>query len=502
MKTLFSISLFFALSLTAFAQVPVAMAPPLHFQFFDANGVPLANGKIFTYAAGTTTPQNTYADAGGMSQNTNPILLDGSGSPSNGSVQTGVFLANSSYRFFALNSSNVFQWSVDNVTNYFGLLNSTNLWTGTNTFSQAVSITLSDNQMFFGSGNQSILDFPPAPAPTTFHVSLPQSGTTSDNIPTDTSTDSLGNKTLLNPLFNSSGCAIINGPGTYICVPNASPTGTSTGALTKLTGAPSAAIIAATTDISGIVGITVAGSGTTGNATIQQDGQVPCMFDGATTAGDYAGISATVAGDCTDAGTSPPVGSQNIGQVLSTNASAGTYPIVLSSPGSGSGIKFLCQNVTQTTVNASTTAAQTVLSCPVPSVFNAAGKIFRVTANMLVSTSTSTSFLDLFLNSGAGSPMFIGVAQSTSGTASYSVSFSITCSIVTPGSSGLMTCTGPIGGAVASGSTTLSLFNGSDAGGGGNLTGTSFTIGTSCSFGSASVSNSCQGNELFVEQLN
>lgn len=502
MKQLLLLSLLLLLPALAFAQVPVAMAPPLHFQFFDANGVPLANGKIFTYAAGTTTPQNTYADAGGISQNPDPILLDGSGSPSNGTVQTGIFLANSSYKFVALNSSNVFQWSVDNVSTYFGLLNSTNLWTGANTFSQAISITLSDNQMFFGSGNQSILDFPPPSATTTFHVSLPQTGTISDNIPTDTSTDSLGNKTLLNPLFNSSGCSIVNGPGTYICVANASPTGTSTGALTKLTGAPSAAIIAATTDVSGIVGITVAGSGTTGNATIQQDGQVSCIFDGATTAGDYVGISATVAGDCTDAGASPPVGSQNVGQVLSTNASGGTYPIVLSSPGSGSGIKFLCQNTTSTTVNASTTGEQTVLSCAVPANFNAAGKIFRITANLLVSEATSTSFADFFLSSGNSPRAIIGAAQATSGTASYSLGFTMTCAVTTAGASSVVKCTGPVGGSVASGSTTLTLFNGSNVVSGGDLTGSSFTIGTSCSFGTASTSNSCEGNQLFVEQLN
>lgn len=48
-------------------------------QFFDDNGVPLAGGKIYTYAAGTTTPQTTYTSYTGVTPNTNPIVLDAAG---------------------------------------------------------------------------------------------------------------------------------------------------------------------------------------------------------------------------------------------------------------------------------------------------------------------------------------------------------------------------------------------------------------------------------------
>lgn len=48
-------------------------------QFFDDNGVPLAGGKIFTYAAGTTTPLTTYTSRDGLTANTNPIILDAAG---------------------------------------------------------------------------------------------------------------------------------------------------------------------------------------------------------------------------------------------------------------------------------------------------------------------------------------------------------------------------------------------------------------------------------------
>jgi hypothetical protein len=46
-------------------------------QFLDANGNPLSGGKVYAYAAGTTTPLVTYTDAGGSTPNTNPVILIG-----------------------------------------------------------------------------------------------------------------------------------------------------------------------------------------------------------------------------------------------------------------------------------------------------------------------------------------------------------------------------------------------------------------------------------------
>jgi hypothetical protein len=45
----------------------------------DANGVTVPGGLIWTYAAGTTTPQATYTDPNLGTPNTNPIIADGSG---------------------------------------------------------------------------------------------------------------------------------------------------------------------------------------------------------------------------------------------------------------------------------------------------------------------------------------------------------------------------------------------------------------------------------------
>ena len=50
-------------------------------QFFDNDGHPLAGGKVWTYAAGGSTPQPTYynSDLAGGHANTNPITLDSAG---------------------------------------------------------------------------------------------------------------------------------------------------------------------------------------------------------------------------------------------------------------------------------------------------------------------------------------------------------------------------------------------------------------------------------------
>jgi hypothetical protein len=74
-------------------------------------------------------------------------------------------------------------------------------------------------------------------------------------------------------------------------VTNEGSTGTLLNGLAKYTGAPSTAIKTAVTDITGAIGVVVAGNGTTGTATLQTSGDVSCVFDGATTANDIVVIS-------------------------------------------------------------------------------------------------------------------------------------------------------------------------------------------------------------------
>jgi hypothetical protein len=48
-------------------------------QFFNNDGVPLAGGLIYTYAAGTNTPSATYTTGAGTIAHSNPIVLDSAG---------------------------------------------------------------------------------------------------------------------------------------------------------------------------------------------------------------------------------------------------------------------------------------------------------------------------------------------------------------------------------------------------------------------------------------
>jgi hypothetical protein len=54
------------------------LAPWFVQQLFDDDGEPLAFGKVFSYASGTSTPVFTFADAIGT-LNTNPLILSSSG---------------------------------------------------------------------------------------------------------------------------------------------------------------------------------------------------------------------------------------------------------------------------------------------------------------------------------------------------------------------------------------------------------------------------------------
>lgn len=55
------------------------LAPDFMQQYFDNNGNPLAGGNIYTYVAGTSTPQATYTDSTGNTPNANPVVLDSNG---------------------------------------------------------------------------------------------------------------------------------------------------------------------------------------------------------------------------------------------------------------------------------------------------------------------------------------------------------------------------------------------------------------------------------------
>ena len=81
-------------------------------QFLDNAGNVLTGGKIYTYAAGTTTPQATYTNASGAIPHSNPIILDASGRVPGGEIWLTDGLL---YKFALKDSNDVLIATYDNV---------------------------------------------------------------------------------------------------------------------------------------------------------------------------------------------------------------------------------------------------------------------------------------------------------------------------------------------------------------------------------------------------
>jgi len=82
-------------------------------QFFDNNGVILSGGKIYTYAAGTTTPRTTYTSVSGATAHANPIVLDSAGRVPGGEIWLTDGL---SYKFVIETATAILIGSFDNIT--------------------------------------------------------------------------------------------------------------------------------------------------------------------------------------------------------------------------------------------------------------------------------------------------------------------------------------------------------------------------------------------------
>lgn len=82
-------------------------------QFFDNSGNVLTGGKIYTYAAGTTTNQATYTSATGVTFHSNPIILDAAGRVPGGEI----WLTDSVlYKFVLKDSNDVLIGTYDNIS--------------------------------------------------------------------------------------------------------------------------------------------------------------------------------------------------------------------------------------------------------------------------------------------------------------------------------------------------------------------------------------------------
>jgi hypothetical protein len=90
--------------------VTVSLTPTPRFQWVTPSGQPAVGYQLFSYIAGTTTPQATFIDYTQTQQNTNPVILDSNGSASVWLVQ------GQSYKLVLQDSFGNVYWSVDQVT--------------------------------------------------------------------------------------------------------------------------------------------------------------------------------------------------------------------------------------------------------------------------------------------------------------------------------------------------------------------------------------------------
>jgi hypothetical protein len=297
------------------AKAQVTLMPNPHMQFFDSSGAPLASGCVFTYAAGTTTPLATFTDSSGLFQNRNPVILDGGGFAT-------IYLSTATYKIAVFKAGGVNcasgaqVWMQDNVT-----------------ASQFLSLPFIQ---FVGQSTEP----PNSPGELYYNTAFQRlrfSNGNWDTIPTDNSIDTLTNKKLtqgtntfhcqtdtLGFYFRDDGtqlsCSAIQPQdvlGSSVSIPNCSVTGTVAFAPAILSNAAGSvcAVVAPAATTSGIIGFCFNNCGTTGQGIILQQGQSNCLFDNATTAGDYVQLSNTANGQCHDAGTSPPIGVQTLGRV-------------------------------------------------------------------------------------------------------------------------------------------------------------------------------------------
>lgn len=93
------------------------LMPLLRAKFFDSSNNPLSGGKVYTYAAGTSTPKASYTDYNAGTLNANPVILNSLG-------EADIWL-NGNYKINVTDSNDVqlSGYPVDNITSIQNLSN-------------------------------------------------------------------------------------------------------------------------------------------------------------------------------------------------------------------------------------------------------------------------------------------------------------------------------------------------------------------------------------------
>jgi hypothetical protein len=181
-------------------------------QFFTNSGVPLAGGLLYTYAAGTTTPQATYTTAAGTTANSNPIVLN-----SAGRLDNEVWLTSTlTYKFILKDSGGVTIATYDDIP---GIGSVSGLTTGTSLLSGNGSggfsnVVIGSNLSFVGGTLSATTGGSGAGTVTSVALTAPAAFTVAGSPVTSTGTLALTYSG--NPIPITSG-----GTGTSTTIPNA-----------------------------------------------------------------------------------------------------------------------------------------------------------------------------------------------------------------------------------------------------------------------------------------
>lgn len=243
-------------------------------QLFDNNGNILSGGKIYTYAAGTTTPQATYTDSSGGTANTNPVILDSSGRlPDQMWLTAGV-----AYRFVVTDSNDVQVAESDNIPGINDVSIDGIAWvdvTGTPTTLSGYGITNAYTKTEVDS------TFAPIANPTfTGTVLLPDNAPSSVNYPAGYRDAPQVSKTTNYTLIASDAgkSILMNGTSVTLTIPANASVPFAVGTVVIIANVNTTNLsIAITSDT-----LTLANSTSTGTRTLARNGVATCIKIGAT----------------------------------------------------------------------------------------------------------------------------------------------------------------------------------------------------------------------------
>ena len=243
-------------------------------QFFTDDNEVLSGGKIYTYAAGTTTPQTTYTSVVGVSTNPNPIILNSAGRlPEDMWLSEGLL-----YRFVLTDANDVQIGEYDDIGGINDISTESIAWstiTGTPTTLLGYGIT---NAL---TSTQIASTYAPIASPTfTGTPLIPDNATTSVNYavgyreaPQNSQT---ANYQLV--LADRGKSILMNGSSLTLTIPANSAVAFPVGTVVIIVNLNATALsIAITTDT-----LTLANSTTTGTRTLARNGLATCVKIGST----------------------------------------------------------------------------------------------------------------------------------------------------------------------------------------------------------------------------